>query len=354
MSGQERTEEATPRRRARAAAQGQSAHSAAAGAAVGIAFAALPFALLLTADWISLVRNAAELAARGAATADAAQLSTASAAAWSGAASSVVAAAGLSSIAAALVASAACAPLKFAWLALRPNVQRLSWAAGAKRLVSLDGARQALIAVAFVAALAWAAASAIEPLVADARWAPPPPRSGAVLLLAGRRLWWRISLAGIVIAGLDVAWSRRRLAASLRMTPREVRDERAQLEGRPEIKARRRSVAARRTRGLRLRAIARATAIVANPTRLAVALRYHPPSIDVPIVVARGADLAAAAVRAAAEAHNVPIIESRDLARTLFARVEIDEPIPEECYAAVAAIFAWIIRTRGSLRGADV
>jgi flagellar biosynthesis protein FlhB len=70
----------------------------------------------------------------------------------------------------------------------------------------------------------------------------------------------------------------------------------------------------------------------------------------VPVVVARGADLTAMIVRQAARQYDVPIIESAELARMLYSRVDVDEPIPEECYAAVAAVFAWIVRTRGSLR----
>jgi flagellar biosynthesis protein FlhB len=49
----------------------------------------------------------------------------------------------------------------------------------------------------------------------------------------------------------------------------------------------------------------------------------------------------------------VPVIESPELARMLYRRADIDEPIPEECYAAVAAIFAWILRTHGVLRRGD-
>ncbi len=93
--------------------------------------------------------------------------------------------------------------------------------------------------------------------------------------------------------------------------------------------------------------------MVVNPTHVAIALRYAPPDIDVPTVVSRGADLTAGLVRAIAAAHDVPIVESPDLARTLYARSALGEPIPEDCYAAVAAIFAFLLQTRGMLRGSD-
>ena len=136
------------------------------------------------------------------------------------------------------------------------------------------------------------------------------------------------------------------------MTPREVRDERAELEGKPEVRARRRAEGLRRARNVQVSAIRSATAVLANPNHVAVALRYAPPRVDVPIVVSRGADLAAVLVRAVAVAHDVPIVESPELARALFVRVSIGEPIPEDCFAAVAAVFAWLLQTRGVLRGA--
>jgi flagellar biosynthesis protein FlhB len=102
---------------------------------------------------------------------------------------------------------------------------------------------------------------------------------------------------------------------------------------------------------MRISAIREATAVVTNPTHIAIALRYDPPQIDVPIVVARGADLMANVVRGAAESFGVPVVEAPELARLLYAQTETDDAIPEEAYAAVAAVFSWILRTRGVLGG---
>ena len=164
-------------------------------------------------------------------------------------------------------------------------------------------------------------------------------------------LWWRVGALLLAVALVDVTLARRRFSDRLRMTPREVRDERAEQEGRPEVKARRRGIAIRRARRLRVAAIRQASAIVTNPTHVAVALQYAPPHVDVPLVVAAGAGAGAHMIRAVAAYHDVPIVESADLARALFARVETDEAIPEDLYAAVAAVFAWILRTRGRLGG---
>jgi flagellar biosynthesis protein FlhB len=170
---------------------------------------------------------------------------------------------------------------------------------------------------------------------------------------AGASLWWRALVAVAFVATIDVVVQRRRHAMRLKMTPRELREERAQTEGRPEARQRRRAIGLRRVRGLRLDAVRRATAVIANPTHVAIALRYAPPDIDVPVVVARAAGLMAPVVRSAADAYGVPIVESPELARMLYLNVDVDEQIPEEYYAAVAVIFTWIIKAHGALRRGD-
>ena len=98
-------------------------------------------------------------------------------------------------------------------------------------------------------------------------------------------------------------------------------------------------------------AIKRAAAVVVNPDHVAVALAYEPPSVDVPLVVSLAAGPGAGIVRTAAAFYDVPIVRSPELARALFSHVDVDEPVPEELYAAVAAVFACILRTRGRLGG---
>jgi flagellar biosynthetic protein FlhB len=105
----------------------------------------------------------------------------------------------------------------------------------------------------------------------------------------------------------------------------------------------------RRGRRLRVAALKRAAVVLTNPTHVAVALEYAPPQIDVPVVSAAGAGAAAAIVRSAAAFYDVPIVESPELARAVFARVDVDDPIPEELYAGIAVVFAWILKTRGRL-----
>jgi flagellar biosynthetic protein FlhB len=255
------------------------------------------------------------------------------------------------SLVAAFAAAAGAGALGFAPSALLPRTDRLSWRLGIAQLISSDPS-QALIASIACAVAIWCAWPLVQSLIGLASAHAGLAPSLAITRAALVGCWFR-SFAGFgLIAIVDVWRIRARTRASLGMTAHEVRDERAESEARPELRARRRNAATRMTRNIDIAAIAHATAVVTNPMHVAVALHYAPPAVDVPLVVSRGADLAAVTVRSIAVLNEVPIIESPDLARTLYARATLNEPIPEECFAAVAAVFAFILQTRGTLRGA--
>lgn len=351
MTGaQERTEEATPRKRARAAAQGNGVTSPVAVAALALALAALPVSAAVSGarEWPARLSRVAWQAARAPREPRHALLA---ALAVSGPAVAIVVAGGAAASGATILSALLCGSIAFAPLAAMPRANRLSPAAHARRLLSASSIAAAAIAIPLVATALVAGIGAAKMLLLSAPLKIPLAGNAAWLLEITRHFWLRAAAGALVVAAVDVAMARRRLASSLRMTQQEVRDERREHEGNPELRARRRAVSSRRTRGLRLRAIAKATAVIANPTHVAVALRYAPPEIDVPQVVSRGAEIAAAAVRSAAHLFGVPVVESAELARALYEHADVDEPIPAECYAAVAAIFALLIRTRGELGG---
>ena len=112
------------------------------------------------------------------------------------------------------------------------------------------------------------------------------------------------------------------------------------------IKARLRSLRLDRSRRRMLSAVPRATMVVANPTHYSVAMRYVRSETGAPIVVAKGVDLIALKIRAIAEAHGIPVIEDKPLARSLYRAVEVERPIPAEFYRAVAEIVHLIQRRK--------
>jgi flagellar biosynthesis protein FlhB len=154
----------------------------------------------------------------------------------------------------------------------------------------------------------------------------------------------KVGLLLLVLGIVDYLWERRRLEQSLKMTKTEVRDEHRQSEGNPEAKQalrnRQRAMARRRM----MAAVPKATVVVTNPTHYAVALKWDDLKMDAPVLVAKGADLIAAQIRAVAAEHGVPILENPPLARTLYAKVELDAPVPPDLYAAVAQVIAFVYR----------
>ncbi len=158
-----------------------------------------------------------------------------------------------------------------------------------------------------------------------------------ILALAVRTIA-AVLVATLAVASADLVWSRLLWRRDNRMSKHEVKEELKQAEGDRMIKARLRSLRLDRSRKRMLSAVPRATMIVANPTHYAVAMRYVRSEGGAPIVLAKGADLIALKICAIAEAHDIPVVEDKPLARSLYAAVEVERPIPAEFYRAVAEI----------------
>lgn len=353
---QERTEEPTARRRERARAEGRTPRSQLLSAALSFVAAAILWnaGLHIAQHWPAHLEDALEVAARLPASQSPrvallvlfrslgnGELAHFLLIAW--------AAACATAVAGALLAGS---PV-FAPSAIVPRWSRLSLEGALRRIASAESVLNACAGAACATAIVGVLAVLLGRVLPDLLLRSDYPAQFVVALGVLKQLWWRSCILLLCAAAVDVGWQRRRHRQRLRMTPREVRDERAETETRPEIKQQRRTIGLKRGRAVRLEAIRRASAILTNPDHVAVALRYAPPEVDVPVVVARGAEHMARLIRQAAAAHDIPVIESAELARRIFARVDVDEPIPEEYYAAVAAVFAWIIKTRGQLRRGD-
>ncbi|MEO9170059.1 MAG: flagellar biosynthesis protein FlhB [Candidatus Baltobacteraceae bacterium] len=157
---------------------------------------------------------------------------------------------------------------------------------------------------------------------------------------------WKFGMLLLIVGIADYAYERWQLEDTLKMSKTEVKDEWKQSEGNPEaksaLKRRQREFARRRM----MSAVPRATVIVTNPTHFAVALEWDEVKMDAPVVVAKGADLVAKRIRDIAREHNIPIMENPPLARTLYDRVELDQSVPPNLYAAVAQVIAFVYKLK--------
>lgn len=156
-----------------------------------------------------------------------------------------------------------------------------------------------------------------------------------------------VGFAFLVIGLADYGYQYWEYRRSLRMTKQEVKQEHREQEGAPELKSKQRQ--RQRELAMRRRAlneVPRADVVVTNPTHFAVALKYDAAEAAAPKVLAKGADLLALEIRKIAQAHDVPLVENRALARGLYYDVEVGRLIPPEYYQAVAEVLAFVYNLR--------
>jgi flagellar biosynthetic protein FlhB len=149
-----------------------------------------------------------------------------------------------------------------------------------------------------------------------------------------------------LMAVLDFAYTRWQHQQDLKMTKQEVKDEYKQREGDPSVKARIRSVQREMARRRMMEAVPEATVVITNPTHLAIALKYEE-GMHAPTVVAKGAGFVAQKIKRLAMDNDIPLVENKPLARTMFKSTEIGDFIPAELYRAIAEILAYVFRLKG-------
>ena len=135
---------------------------------------------------------------------------------------------------------------------------------------------------------------------------------------------------------------------SLRMTKQEIKEEAKESEGDPLIKSRIKSAQREAARKRMMQEVPSATVVITNPTHLAIAIKYEDKGMPAPRVVAKGAGIIAARIKEIARKHGVPIMEDKPLARALF-KVELNAFIPEGLYVAIARVLAYVYKLRGKI-----
>ena len=152
-----------------------------------------------------------------------------------------------------------------------------------------------------------------------------------------------------LLAVIDYFSERWRFERSIRMTKEEIREEFKESEGNPMIKSRVKSLQRQMARRRMMQEVPKATVVITNPTHLAVALKYEKNTMSAPRITAKGAGFIAERMKELAKEHGIPTVEDKPLARTLY-KLKIDALIPEELYRAVAKILAHIYTLRGGAK----
>ncbi len=331
-----RTEQPTPKRLREARRRGEVARSpelsGAAGIAGGVA-AVLAAGPAAVAELAAILRRGAAFSAGGALP-DAAQVARAGIAAVL----RLSAVPMLAALASAALAAALQSGLHFSGEAMGPRLDRLDPLQGLRRAFGPSQLARAALSLGKAAVL----------LAVLCHWLGSEGALLARLPLAGSHGAWRalsplgalclrLAAALAVFGALDWALERRRHRRALMMTRDEVRRERKEDEGDPAHRAERRRL---HRALLEASPVSRATVVLVNPTRLAVALRHDREGDGAPRVVAKGTGREAARIRSTARRAGVPIVRDVALARALFRLAEVGDEIPEELYEAAAAVLA--------------
>lgn len=157
---------------------------------------------------------------------------------------------------------------------------------------------------------------------------------------------FRICLIMLIIAIADYIYQRFMHNKELKMTKQEIKEEFKQDEGDPQVKSKRKQKMREMSSKRMMASVPEATVVVTNPTHIAVALQYKEGESSAPFVTAKGADRIALKIKEIAKENNVPIIEDKPLARLIYEKVDIDGEIPMDMYQAVAEILALVYKMK--------
>lgn len=165
------------------------------------------------------------------------------------------------------------------------------------------------------------------------------------------RISFQILLAScvilVLIAVLDYLFQRQQFEKSIKMTKEELKQEMKNMEGDPLIRARVRKIQREMAKKRMMAAVPTADVVITNPTHIAVALKYDQSVMAAPTVVAKGAGEIAERIKGLAREHGVPVVENKGMAQLLYRTVKLDSPIPETLYRAVAEVLAYVYRLKG-------
>lgn len=256
-------------------------------------------------------------------------------------------------VVAGIAASLAVGGLTFTPAALRLRWEEVNPAHTIPNLINKRSAVRLLASILklfFVSIIVWLYLNDKLPALAALRWA----WSAEIVAVTAKiilGLGLRVGLAVAVIGLADALYQKWQHTQELKMTRQEVKQERKDTEGAPEIKARIRRIQVEMSMRRLKQQVPKANVILVNPTHVAVALRYDAKTMEAPMLLAKGADLMAQRIVTIARSYGIPIVQRPEVARAIYASVKPGQPIPEALYMAVAEVLAMLYRLRQKKRG---
>jgi flagellar biosynthetic protein FlhB len=257
----------------------------------------------------------------------------------------------LATFLAAVAAPALLGSLGFRPGAFAPKPEKLNPAAGLKRIFGMQGLIELVKSIAKVLLLGSIGVWIIWDRLTEISGLGKAGVEAAIADVGNIFIFTCLVMAGglFLIAGIDVPAQIMQRAKRLGMTKQEVKDEHKESEGSPELKGHIRRRQFEVLSGSTRKAVQDASVILTNPTHFAVALRYKPGVDAAPVVVARGNDAIAGAIRELGDASGVPVLQYPELARAIYFTSRAGQIVNEGLYMAVATVLAFVFRVENKM-----
>lgn len=232
--------------------------------------------------------------------------------------------------------------------AMEFNLERLNPVEGFKRILSLKAIVEGLKSVLKVVLIVAVVALLVKDQIVKVPMLLSLSINQLVVFMGDLtiRLLGGVGIFMAVIAAADYFFQRWQLEQQMRMTKQEVKEEHKSREGDPMIKARIRRIQREMANKRMMADVPKADVVITNPTHIACALKYDPATMPAPILIAKGADKVAEKIKEIARANNVPVMENKPLARTIFKTMKIGHVIPRELFTAVAQVLSYVYKLK--------
>lgn len=253
----------------------------------------------------------------------------------------------IASMLAALIAAGGQSRFRLSPKAIEPKVSKLSPISGFKRIFSSQSLAKLVVSLLKFVVIFGFTYPAIKAVLNDPIFYMATDVWHLIQFMGNtaQSVGLRVIAGMVLIASADYAYQMWKTEQDSLMTKQEVKDESKQAEGNMMQKGEMR----RRRRQMLMDTlnteVPQADVIVTNPTHLAIALKYERGQMGAPKVIAKGARFNALRIREIARQHDVPIVENKPVARLLFKHCKVGQEIIAELYSAVAEILAYVYRT---------
>jgi flagellar biosynthesis protein FlhB len=151
----------------------------------------------------------------------------------------------------------------------------------------------------------------------------------------------KVGVVFVILGAADYMIQKKLFMKNMMMSKEDVKQEYKEQEGDPHVKHMRKHLFQQLMHESVAHNVPKATVVVANPTHMAVALRYDEAHMQAPRVTAKGQDSMALRIIDIAKEHKVPVVRNIGLAHSLF-DLEIGLDIPEDLYEAVAEVLNFV------------